>query len=96
MNMNERMIKIAQASPVMLEQIDNLLEGRPASAGNIDLRTVNFKEAAKSLGVSRPTIYKIVQNREIETVLIGGLERIPLRNLVEYATRPARRAIRRT
>lgn len=94
MDTNERLIKIAQASPSTLEQIDNVLEGRPASSGDIDLRTLNFKEAAKRLGISRPTVYRLVKDHLIETVLIGGLERIPMRNLVAYATRPARRPVR--
>lgn len=94
MDLNERLIKIAKATPTTLEQIDLILEGRsvPPASNDVDLRTITLKDAALRLGVSRPTVYRLVRSGDLETVLIGGLERIRLRSLVSYATRPVRRA----
>lgn len=95
MDTNERLIKLAKASPLVLERVDRALEGREETEPDkIALRTVTLTDAATRLGVSRPTIYRLVQRGELTTVLIGGLERIPLRALVAYATRPTRRHIR--
>lgn len=95
MDVNERYRKIATASPLVLERVDRVLEGREdTEPDKIALRTVTLTDAATRLGVSRPTIYRLVQRGELTTVLIGGLERIPLRALTAYATRPARRHVR--
>ena len=97
METNERFIKLAKASPTVLERVDRVLEGRAETAsGEVELRTLTLTDAATRLGVSRPTVYRLVQRGELATVLIGGLERIPLRALTAYATRPARRHVRTT
>jgi len=85
METNERFRRIASASSSTLERIDQILEGQEDN-----LRTITLKDAAKRLGVSRPTVYRMVRDGALTTVLIGGLERIPVRALVDYATRPAR------
>ena len=93
MDVNARLAKLLKASPTTLEKIDALLDGRAhADAAEIDLRTITLKEAATRLGVSRPTVYRLIRSRALETVLIGGYERVPLRSLVAYATRTTRRA----
>lgn len=91
-----RMQKILAASAATLEQVDAILEGRATLGGDDGLKTVTLKEAANRLGVSRPTVYRVVKNGDLETVLIGGLERIPVRALTEYATRSVRRGHSRT
>ena len=93
MGTDERLAKLLKASPTTLEKIDAILDGRAhADAAEIDLRTITLKDAATRLGVSRPTVYRLIRNRALETVLIGGYERVPLRALIAYATRSARKA----
>ena len=85
METNERFRRIASASSSTLERIDQILEGQEDN-----LRTITLKDAAERLGVSRPTVYRLVRKGELTSVLIGGLERIPVQTLINYATRPAR------
>ena len=93
MGTDERLSKLLKASPTTLEKIDAILDGRARpDAADIDLRTITLKEAAIRLGVSRPTVYRLIRSRALETVLIGGYDRIPLRSLVAYATRSASRS----
>lgn len=91
MNATERMKKILAAPAATLKQVDAILEGRATLGDGDDLRTITFQEAADRLNVSRPTIYRIINSGQLETVLIGGLERIPVRALTAYATRRVRR-----
>lgn len=95
MNQNERMIKLCTASAEVLERVDRVLDGREAAHGadDINLKTITLKEAAERLGVSRPTVYRLVRKGEIKTALIAGLERVRLASLVEYATRPVDRRL---
>lgn len=93
MNATERMKKILAAPAAALRQIDAILEGRASIGYADDLRTITFQEAADRLNVSRPTIYRIIQSGQLETVLIGGLKRIPVRALTAYATRKVKRGI---
>ena len=93
MGTDERLAKLLKASPTTLEKIDAILDGRAhTDVAEIDLRTITLKDAATRLGVSRPTVYRLIRNRALETVLIGGYERVPLRSLIAYATRSARKA----
>ena len=96
MDPTSRMQKILAAPAATLQKVDAILEGRDTFNNADDLRTITFKEAADRLNVSRPTIYRVVKSGQIETVLIGGLERIPVRALTAYATRSVRRGHSRT
>ena len=96
MEATTRMHKILEAPAATLEQVDAILEGRATLVDDAGLKTVTLKEAANRLGVSRPTVYRIVKSGDLDTVLIGGLERIPVRALTAYATRSVRRVHSRT
>lgn len=96
MDPTSRMQKILTASTTTLEQVDAILEGRVSLGNADDLRTLTLTEAANRLNVSRPTIYRVVKSGQLETVLIGGHERIPVRALTAYATRSVRRVHSRT
>ncbi len=90
MDTNARLIAIAQADPETLARVDLVLAGDDATPGD-ELQTVNLTEAARRLGVSRTTVYRLVVKGDLPTVQIGELERIPLRGLRDYANRPAPR-----
>ena len=93
MRTEERLAKLLKASPTTLKKIDAILDGQThADAAEIDLRTITIQEAATRLGVSRPTVYRLIRSRAIKTVHIGSRERVPLSSLIAYATRPARKA----
>ena len=68
-----RLLKLAQASPEMLAQIDRILDGMPPT---VVLKIegpplLSLTSAAHILGVSRPTVYRLVKN--------GSLPRIEIR-----------------
>ena len=76
MTTNERFIAIARAGRSVLEKIDAVLEGR-----DTEIRTCTYSEAADRIGVSRPTVYKLVKTGKIRTVDICGGRRIIVSSL---------------
>ncbi len=83
---NERMLKILQADPEKLEQIDRLLEGRTwendeAPRGPLLL---GMSAAAKLLGVSRATLWRMIQAGRIEKVeILTGSYRVRRADIME-------------
>jgi excisionase family DNA binding protein len=62
-NQNERLLKFLHASPAMLEEIDRILEGKvqarmEATTGPL---LCGMSPAAKLLGVSRSTIWRMIK-----------------------------------
>lgn len=51
-----------------------------------DDRLLSVSEACKLLGLSRPTVYGMIQRRELPAVRIGNVFRIPRRALTEFVT----------
>ncbi len=45
------------------------------------------EEAALRLGIGRTSMYRLVMSGEVESVLIGGLRRIPAPCIEEYVDR---------
>jgi len=45
------------------------------------------EEAALRLGIGRTSMYRLVMSGEVESVLIGGLRRVPAPCLEEYVDR---------
>ena len=83
----ERMLRVLNASPEMLRRIDDILmdRGKKRESSEEDIRTVTLKEAAKRLGVSRPTVYRMVKSGRLETVKLEGSHRIRLQSLIDVA-----------
>jgi excisionase family DNA binding protein len=42
------------------------------------------EEAAKALGISRATLYPLLMRKEIPSVRVGGLRRVPIEALQRY------------
>lgn len=85
MNEKERMLKLLAASPATLAAVDAVLTGTDKKKADDDCRLVTFVEAAKRLNLSRPTIYRLVKNRRLESVALDGTRRIRLKSLVAFA-----------
>lgn len=69
-NGNERLLKFLQATPEQQAAIDRILEGkmeapRPAPSGPLLL---GMSAAAKLLGVSRPTLWRMVKAGKLSKV----------------------------
>ncbi len=83
MTTDQRLSRLVAADPATLAQVDLILGG---GAGSEDLRTLDFKTSAKRIGVSRPTIYKMVRRGDLATVRVCDRDRILVRSLVDYMT----------
>ena len=84
----ERILRVLNASPEMLRKIDDILmdRGKKSGGSDEDLRTVTFKEAAIRLGISRPTVYRMVKSGRLETVKLEGCHRIRVQSLIDVAS----------
>lgn len=94
MNANERLLKLATASPSVLAKVDAVLNGtdcRTAKADD-DCRLITYTEAAKRLNVSRPTVYRLAKVGRLDVVPLDGVNRIRLQSIVDFAngTTPVR------
>ena len=78
MTTNERLKMVMDAPREILERVDLVLCGRDVAPVDDELknRTITAMEAAKRLGVSRPTVYRMVKDKELLTVTIRGIPRI--------------------
>lgn len=76
---NERLMRILQASPEQLAAIDRVLEGkvepvRPERRGPFLLK---MGEAAHLLGVSRPTLWRMLEAGRLDRVeILPGTHRV--------------------
>lgn len=87
MTVNERLLKIATASPAMLARIDAVLSGTDVGGKKPeeDTRLVTYTEAARRLCLSRPTIYRLVQMGRLDIVPLDGVNRIRWQSILDYA-----------
>lgn len=85
MSATERMQKLLTASPKMLAAIDQVLDGKETSPKqDRDCRTCTFTEAGKRLGLSRPTIYRLVRAGRLRTVALFGVNRILIQSVIDF------------
>ena len=87
MSERERMMKLLAANPATLAKIDAVLDGTDGKAtrADDDCRLVTYTEAAKRLNLSRPTVYRLAKAGRLEVVPIGGVNRIRLKSVVDFA-----------
>ena len=87
MSERERMMKLLAANPETLAKIDAVLDGTDGKAtrADDDCRLVTYTEAAKRLNLSRPTVYRLAKAGRLEVVPIGGVNRIRLKSVVDFA-----------
>ncbi len=65
---------------------DSLCEGQQAVIGG-SLREVSPADAAKILGISRPTVYKLIESGELPSHMVGSHHRIVMRDVVSFEAR---------
>jgi len=63
--------------------------GTPTTIGDDDPTLVFLKveEAARRLRIGRTTCFALIRSGELESVMVGGLRRVPVEAPAEYATR---------
>ena len=87
MSNEQRMMRLLTANPATLAKIDAVLGGTDGGAAkaDADLRLVTYTEAARRLNISRVTVYRLVKLGRLETVPLGGTNRIRLKSVVDFA-----------
>ena len=67
-------------------RIKKLLSGKPEFLENDALyqKPMTLNQACEFLSISRPTLYKLIENREITSIEILGKKRIQLFELINY------------
>ena len=76
------MKKLLDASPETLKKVDALLDG---NGNEKSTKLLTFTDAARRLGVSRPTVYKLTVKGKLKTILVGKARRIPEQAVINYA-----------
>ncbi len=92
MSEKDRMIKLFAANPKTLARIDAILDGSDTTPTpvDVDCRTITFTEAARRMGVSRPTIYRLAKAGRLEIVPLNGVNRIRLQSVVDCVSKGAK------
>ena len=92
MSEKDRMIKLFAANPKTLARIDAILDGSDTTPTpvDVDCRTITFTEAAKRMGVSRPTVYRLARAKRLEIVPLNGVNRIRLQSVFDYVSKGAK------
>lgn len=88
MSTNERLLKLATADATTLARVDAVLNHTDGNTNkhDSDTRTVTYTEAAKRLGVSRPTVYRLVRAGRLRTVKLCGVNRVVLASLTDFVS----------
>ena len=86
MDATKRMQMILSATPAMLAKVDAVLLGDDTHVPKVDpdVRTCTLTEAARRMGVSRPTIYRLIERKAIRAVELNGVSRVSLQSLFDY------------
>lgn len=87
MTMNQILGALANADERTLSIVGRVLTGGtvPGENSDPDVRTINATEAATRLGVSRPTIYRMMDEGQLQTLTLRGVRRIRLASVFALA-----------
>ena len=87
MDNNERIIAFLRASEDLLKKIDAILDGsdRPSVKEDAVTKLITQKEAARRLGISTTTVWRLIKEGTLLTVTQRGKQRVRLDSLLRYA-----------
>lgn len=87
MDNNQRIIAFLRASEDKLKLIDEILEGgdRPPVKEDAVTRLITQKEAARRLGISTTTVWRLIREGTLLTITQRGKQRVRLDSLLRYA-----------
>lgn len=99
MTLEQLIQAILNATPQQRRRIEATLNGKPENtAGNgkvkSETRLVTITGATKLLAVSRDSVYKLIDQKRLDTVELSGSRRITMRSINEFldGERPANKA----
>ena len=82
---NERMIRVATATPAEKAKIDAIFNHQDAGERvreMVDARLLTYTETARMMKLSRPTIYRLAKAGRLRTVKLCGVNRVVLSSVV--------------
>lgn len=87
MDNNQRIIAFLRASEDQLKRIDEILERRDRPPVNEEAvtRLITQKEAARRLGISTTTVWRLIKEGTLLTITQRGKQRVRLDSLLRYA-----------
>lgn len=87
MDNNQRIIAFLRASEDQLKRIDEILERRDRPPVNEEAvtRLITQKEAARRLGISTTTVWRLIREGTLLTITQRGKQRVRLDSLLRYA-----------
>ena len=83
---NERMIRVATATPAEKAKIDAIFNHQDADdrvREMVDARLLTYTETARMMKLSRPTIYRMVKAGRLKTMPLNGTSRIIYSSIVD-------------
>ncbi len=85
MTTETRIKALLSASPDSLKQIDRILSGEAIETDTGDRRLLTINHAAKEMGVSRQTVWRMVQDGRLASIETrAGRRRIPSAAITEF------------
>lgn len=88
MDVVQRVTLLMSAPEAALVKIDSILEGRQDLPQSVDTRLLSFREASEKLGISRQTLWRMINEGKIPTIEIRrGSRRVPAAALVDFVTK---------
>lgn len=90
MALEEIMKAVCGADKATLAKVSRVLkhedEERPAAAGDaVEARLVTQREAARRLGISPTTVWRLIREGELQVVRVRGKQRVCLASVLKYA-----------
>jgi len=80
------MQKMLLADAEKLTQIDAILNGKsPQAKRPEEPRLIYVSCAAKMLGLSRPTVYKLIREGRLDAIELDGVHRIRLQSVLDFS-----------
>lgn len=80
------MQKLLLADANKLAQIDAILCGMATQhERKEETRLIYVSETAKMLGLSRPTVYKLIRNGRLDAIELDGVHRIRLQSVLDFS-----------
>lgn len=85
MTIEQRLSAILSAPPATLKLIDAVLSGDATSEAPRSLRLLSMGDACRALGVSRPTLWRLLREGRLSAVEVRkGSRRVPESELARF------------
>ena len=84
---------VINATPAKRRRLEAVLNGEETGKADkpADTRLVTISDTAKLLAVSRGVVYRLIEDKRLDTVVLSGCTRITMKSITEFSNgeRPA-------